>query len=770
MKLAAVLAGCAAWLLGATTCLAEPRATLSPAAIASSPAASSAESSAPTARRPRIGLVLSGGGARGISHVGVLKVLEREHIPVDLITGTSMGAIIGGLYASGMNATQIEAELKKVDWDNVFASRVERTELSQRRKEQDFEVSPLIEMGLRNGEFHAPLGTVSSRGLESLLRHYTLPVRHVADFDHLPIPFRAVATDMETGAPVVLKDGDLALALRSSMSVPGVFAPTEVNGRVLGDGGLVDNLPIDVARAMGAEVLIVVNIGTPIGGRDTLNSLVGVTTQMIAILTEQNVQRSLATLKPSDVLIAPKLEGLTSADFNRTSELIGQGELQTEAFVFRLGPLALSPADYASWREARRPPDTPAPQLAFVRFDGTQASHPEQQMELLESRPGQVFDEARAVRDTRRLAASGDYMRADYQLMRLPSGEEGLAFDLEEKPWGPNYLYVGLDLASDTRGNNKFNLKFAHNRHWLDENGSEWRNVVRLGTQSRWYTELYRPSDHTYPFGLRPFASAYGLLSGQQIKVYSDSGNATTGEVRRYDLNTGLDVGTAWRELGEVRMGVYQDHQRDDPELYAVDYTGPTQTLRVNETGLRLRAVFDQMDYAFFPQHGWRITLEGQHGYLGDSSSQTLHDKSVFSRIYADGNAVYSWGPHTLDLAARVGASSQNTAPGLGHFSLGGFQQLSGYSPNQLNGNNLLFGRLGYYVRLATPAYARGLFAGGSLEAGNTWSQRDDLNPTHLRHSISAYLGADTALGPIYLATSYAPNVGGSVIFFIGRP
>ena len=734
------------------------------------PAPAPATTPSPATHRPRIGLVLSGGGARGLSHVGVLKVLEREHIPIDLITGTSMGAIIGGLYASGMSAEQIEAELKKVDWDTVFASRVERTELSQRRKEQDFEVSPLIEMGLRNGEFHAPLGTVSSRGLESLLRHYTLPVRHVSDFDHLPIPFRAVATDMETGAPVVLKDGDLALALRSSMSVPGVFAPTEVNGRVLGDGGLVDNLPIDVARAMGADVLIVVNIGTPIGGRDTLNSLVGVTTQMIAILTEQNVQRSLATLKPSDVLIAPKLEGITSADFNRTSELIGQGQLQTEAFVFRLGPLALSPADYASWRAARRPPDTPPPTLAFVRFDGTQDSHPEQQMELLESRPQQVFDEARAVRDARRLAASGDYMRADYQLVRNAAGDEGLAFDLEEKTWGPNYLYMGLDLASDTRGNNKFNIKLAHNRHWLDENGSEWRNLVRLGTQPRWYTELYRPSDHTYPFGVRPFVSAYGSLSGEQIKVYADTDSSITGEVSRYDFNGGLDVGTAWREIGEVRLGVYQDHRRDAPELYSTRYTGPTQTLRINETGLRLRAVFDQLDYAFFPQHGWRLTMEGQHGFLGDSSSQTLNDKAVFSRLYADGNAVYTWGAHTIDLAARVGASSQHTAPGLGHFSLGGFQQLSGYSPNQLNGNNLLFGRLGYYARLATPAYARGLFAGGSVEAGNTWADRSDISLTHLRHSFSAYLGADTALGPIYLATSYAPNIGSSITFFIGRP
>ena len=260
----------------------------------------------PTAR-PRIGLVLSGGGARGLAHVGVLKVLEELQVPIDVLTGTSMGAIVGGLYASGLRADVLERELSAVRWGQVFTNRVERRLLSQRRKEEDFEVSSAIELGIQHGELLAPTSAVSSRGLESLLRRYTLPVRDVGHFDQLPIPFRAVATDMETGAAVVLDKGDLALALRSSMSVPGVFAPTEVDGRVLGDGGLVNNLPIDVARALGADVVIVVNIGTPPGGRDTLNSALGLTSQMINLLTEQNVQRSLATLGPRDLLIAPVL-------------------------------------------------------------------------------------------------------------------------------------------------------------------------------------------------------------------------------------------------------------------------------------------------------------------------------------------------------------------------------------------------------------------------------------------------------------------------------
>ncbi|HWH73720.1 MAG TPA: patatin-like phospholipase family protein, partial [Methylibium sp.] len=439
-----------------------------------------AQAAEPPAARPRIGLVLSGGGARGLAHVGVLKVLERERVPIDFIAGTSMGAIIGGLYASGLRADELERELLKVDWDDLFANRVARRELSQRRKEQDYELSSALEIGLRDGEFRVPLGTVSSRGLESLLRRYTLPVRDIGAFDRLPIPFRAVATDMETGQPVVLDRGDLALALRSSMSVPGVFAPTPHEGRILGDGGLVDNLPIDVVRAMGADVVIAINIGTPLAGRETLDTLVGVTAQMINILTEQNVQRSLATLTERDLLIAPPLGSLTSTDFKRTADFIGLGRLHAEAVVLQISRYAVGVDAYADWRAAHARPPQAVPPLEFVRFEGTELTHPERHAPALESRPGKPFDAAAAERDVKRLAATGDYTRVDYQLMRNAAGDDGIAFTLEEKPWGPNYFRLGLALSTDFSGRSDFNITVAHNRRWLDAAGSEWRNVVQI--------------------------------------------------------------------------------------------------------------------------------------------------------------------------------------------------------------------------------------------------------------------------------------------------
>jgi predicted acylesterase/phospholipase RssA len=327
---------------GTAACALEPPAPGS-SAVSAAPAAvfhvttPAATSAAPqTLGRPRIGLVLSGGGARGLAHVGVLKMLEREHIAIDVIAGTSMGAIIGGLYASGMHAEQLERELLAVNWDAVFASRVDRPLLAQRRKEDDFELSPALEFGMRDGELRAPLGALSGRGLESLLRRYTLPVRGLRDFAQLSIPFRAVATDLETGAAVILGSGDLALALRSSMSVPGVFAPTEADERILGDGGLVNNLPVDVARAMGADIVIAVNVASPLATRAELGSVGGLTAQMISILTEQNLQRSLASLRPSDVLITPQLGRLDASDFTKVRALIDLGDAGAQPQAARL--------------------------------------------------------------------------------------------------------------------------------------------------------------------------------------------------------------------------------------------------------------------------------------------------------------------------------------------------------------------------------------------------------------------------------------------------
>lgn len=570
------------------------------AATWAEPASAAADGPAPTAtgsesrpQRPRIGLVLSGGGARGLAHVGVLKVLERERIPIDLIAGTSMGAIVGGLYATGMDATKLEEELLKVKWNEIFASRVERPLLPQRRKDLDFQLSPALEFGMRDGELRAPLGALSGQGLETLLRRYSLPALAVRDFSRLPIPFRAVATDMETGQPVILDSGDLALALRSSMSVPGVFAPTEANGRILGDGGLVDNLPIDVARQMGADIVIAVNIGTPLSGREALSSLGGLTSQMVSILTEQNVQRSLAMLSDVDVLITPTLGQLSSGDFNRTREFIDQGEAGVRPALTKLSGLALSPEDYAAWKASlgslSRPPTT----IAFIRFETTQVTNPERLADQLELAPGQLFDQEKAERDARRLAASGDYSRSDFRLINEPEGD-GLVYVLEDKPWGPNYFRVGLDLFTDFRGSSAFNIKFSHTRRWLDQAGTEWRNFIQVGDTLRLFSEVYVPLNWSIGLSRDWFIAAGADFKRTQITLYEPDSDREQGRFDEKSIKLGLDLGQPWGEFGELRVGAQYLGIANHPELISADFTGPTTDLRVHEIGLRISAVVDR--------------------------------------------------------------------------------------------------------------------------------------------------------------------------------
>ena len=726
-----------------------------------------------TAQRPRIGLVLSGGGARGLAHVGVLKVLERERIPVDVIAGTSMGAIVGGLYASGLSAEQIEAEVKRLDWGNVFASRVDRTELTQRRKEQDFEVSPLIEVGVGSKGIMAPLGSLSSRVLESHLRRLTLPASQTSHFDRLPIPFRAVATDMETGEAVVMDQGDLATVLRSSMSVPGIFAPVEINGRILGDGGLVNNTPVDVARAMGADRLIVVNVGTPLAPRDTLSTLTGVTAQMINILTEQNVQRSLATLTPRDVLITPQLQKLTSADFSKAVEFVELGETQADAMVLRFQDLRLSESAYAAWRDGHQLRPPAAEPLRFVKFEGSKLTQPEMRSDILGSQPGEPFNVSKAEHDLVTLSASGDYLRTDYRLEPAEGGGHGLVFKLQDKPWGPDYLQMGLDFSADNRGHSTFDVKLVHTRHWADSRGSEWRNFVRIGSSPALSTEWWSPWGLRLPDGLSAFWAASAGTQRHTVEYFDDADDPVSASVRRQRSELALEVGLNWRELGEWRLGWLTQNLRDDPSLMSAAYvdslpSGASGVQRWREQGWRLKAVFDQLDHAFFPLKGWRVDGQWFHGQLSDRGGVPIED-GVTRQIAMQAQGVQTWGVHTLSLQGRV-ALSDGPQPLIDRYGLGGFQQISGYAPFQISGPQVALVRAGYRIRLTDMSLTRGVYLGASAEAGNAWLQREEVGEGRLRLGGSLFIGADTAIGPVYGAVGYSPQRGSTVMLFIGRP
>lgn len=720
--------------------------------------------------RPRVALVLSGGGARGFAHVGVLKALETARVPVDMVVGTSMGAIIGGLYASGMTAEELEREILGVEWGNLFNTREPRQLLSQRRKEEDFELSPVLQLGFRDGEFRLPTGAVSSRSLEMLLRRYTLATRHLASFDELPTPFRAVATDMETGKAVVMDRGDLAAALRASMSVPGVFSPLAINDRILGDGGLVNNLPVDVARAMGAEVVIAVNIGTPLAGRDTLGTVLGVTTQMVNILTEQNVQASIALLTPKDLLLAPQLGKLSSSDFDKAVELVKIGNDYADTVRQALERFAVDGPRYAGWVKSRSAQALAnadrVGRVGAIRFEGVSDERAGRLARALSTEPGQRMDVPRLEADLQKLAASGDYERIDYTLSRREdNGTEDLTINLRENAWGPNYLRVGLDLRTDFQGEGAFNLRISHNRHWLNESGAEWRNRVQLGETVGLFSEIYQPLGGNS----ERFVAAYADGSVNKVELFSDNGDALA-LVQRQGVKVGADVG--WPiglrgTIGEARLGVVASARRAQPELISFALPVTAQTVRWTERGLRAAVMADQLDFANFPSRGYRGQAELSWGRRQVDGGDT----SDFTRLESSFTAVKSWGVHSFNVGGRLAYTNQIPLAAIDEYSLGGFQNLSGYRTAQVAGNYLLFGRLTYYQRLPySVGVARALFVGGSLEAGNAWTERSDITLRQLRGAGSLFVGADTGIGPLYLSIVSAPKGYTGLYLFLGRP
>ncbi|MGB2818623.1 MAG: patatin-like phospholipase family protein, partial [Burkholderiaceae bacterium] len=380
-----------------------------------SPSAPAMPAAQPTQGRPKIGLVLSGGGARGAAHVGVLKVLEELRVPVDLIVGTSMGSIVGASYASGNSVAEMERDIATITTANLFTDRPPRADLPMRRKADDSEPYIIPELGVTSDGISLPKGIVTGVSVEAQLRKL-VKFTTVRRFDQLPIPFRAIATDLGTGEMVELKEGSLITAMRASMSVPGGMAPVRVGDRQLVDGGLVRNLPVDVARAMGAEIVIAVNLGTPLMKPDEITSVLKVTGQMINILTEQNVRQSLAELKPQDILVLPELGNFSAGDFDNLPKTVPIGEAAARKVADRLRALSLPPEQYAALRQRQGPAST-ASMITVVdeiRVEGTKRINPEVVLQSMQTEVGKPIERDTLDLDLRRIYGRGDFENVGY--------------------------------------------------------------------------------------------------------------------------------------------------------------------------------------------------------------------------------------------------------------------------------------------------------------------------------------------------------------------
>ncbi|AKJ29315.1 patatin-like phospholipase family protein [Caldimonas brevitalea] len=718
-----------------------------------------AVAAAPTgdARRPKVCLVLSGGGARGAAHVGVLKVLEELRVPIDCIAGTSMGAIVGAAYASGTSVDEMQKTLASMSSRQLFKELPPREERAVRLKRDDASNLAGMEIGLDRGRILLPKGLVSGVQLETVLRGLS-KVQGFQRFDELPIPFRAVATDLATGAPVVLSQGELVSAMRASMSVPALIEPLQMGGRLLVDGGLTNNLPVDVARAMGAEVVIAVNLGTPLLKPEAITSILDVTGQMVNILTEQNVKVSLASLGPRDILILPQLGNFSAGDFDHLAATVPMGEAATRAVADLLNEIALSPAEYARWQHGRSAAEPVVSQsFGDIRFNELQHVNPEIARSVMHARPGVPVTQGELDGDMRRLFGTGDFEHVSYQLLEEP-GRRILAVEAVEKSWGPNYLRLGVGLSSDFRGDAYFNLLASLRKTWMNQLGGEWRVDLQAGRTNRFATEFYQPLEESRTLFLAP--------SVEYERRAADVFRADQ-RIARYDListRAGIEVGAQFSRYGEVRLGLVGANVR-----VWLD-TGPAalatqEQERASYAGITLRALIDQLDSVNFPRSGCAGSLHINrmgYGMGGDAS---------FTRAVLDGTCVASFGEHTFNFAFKLGGRmGADPLPASALFQWGGLLQQSGYPTGALLGEDVRFGRLVYYKRLARARFFEGVYGGVSLEIGKVARPLVPDNEQGTLRSAALLLGVSTPVGPLYLGYGRVDRGYDSFYLFLGRP
>lgn len=719
-------------------------------------AAGAAEMPAAPAR-PKVGLVLSGGGALGIAHIGVLQVLRELRVPVDLVVGTSMGSIVGASLASGMSPEEMVRRIREIDWAAVRRDSPPRAEQWILRKQLDAQGFWEAELGVRHGVPFLPKGAIAGQQLLRVLRGFVREPPD-GDFDRLALPFRAVATDIETGEMVVISRGDLARAMRASMSVPGVVAPEEIDGRILLDGGLVRNLPVDVARAMGAEVIIAVNLGSPLLKRAELQSVLGVSLQMINILTEQNVRRSLSELGPRDVLISPDLDGLTSVDFDKVDQLVPRGAAAARAVADRLRGLSVPVETYEDVQLQQVERVLPRPPVDRIEVETVRFSfvNPEAVEAVLRSKSGEIPDEEVLESRVARIYGRGDLARIDYRF-RDRDGQRVLAIDITEKPRGPAYLRFGLKLASDFKGDGRFSVLAFHNKTWINPLGAEWRTLAQLGHNPGISSEFYQPID------LRGwlFVAPRVQLSQRMLDLFARDRRIAQYVIRQ--AGVGLDVGMNFEHWGELRVGAYRASASAQPSTAVPLF--PPQDFTIGT--FSARALHDRLDNINFPTAG---TL-----YAGSlvNSSKVLGATDRFSS--AQGEATHAFGSraHSLVVTARGGRTLGGELGVNDLYTLGGFLNLSGYQLGQLSGDAFTLGRAVYYYRVTRlPALVDGLFLGASLEGGRVYERRDNLPQSNTGFVVAGavFVAADTALGPLYLAYGQAEGGFHALYLFLGRP
>ena len=684
------------------------------------------------AAKPKVGLVLSGGAARGLAHVGVLKALEEQGIHIDAIAGTSMGAVIGGLYASGYKIDELEKLALGIDWQEALSDAPEREDVPFRRKQDDRDFLVKQQLSFRDdGSLGLPLGVIQGQNLALLLESLLAHSSDVRDFDKLPIPFRAVATDIVNGEKVVFRKGHLPQVIRASMSIPAVFAPVEINGQLLVDGGMVDNIPVDVAREMGVDIVIVVDIGTPLRGRKQLNTVFDILNQSITLMTRSNSEVQLASLKPDDILIQPALASYGATDFGRSLDIINAGYRATQVLEKRLAVLR-QPTD-VQLAEARTAEER-TPVITAIKIENDSKIGDSVIRYYIRQPIGEPLDLGRLQRDMGTLYGLDYFDQVQYRVAHKGK-ERTLVISARGKRSGTDYLRLGLNLSDDMRGDSAFNIGASYRINGINQLGAEWLTRVQLGDKQELYSEFYQPLDA----GSRYFVAPYINARSQNVEAILDNDPIAEYRLERYGF--GLNFGRQIGNSGEIRVGVGEAW--GEANVRIGDQNLPSTSF--NEGFYDIKYSFDSLDNVYFPHSGEDIALSVRQFEPGLGSDERYRqwefklDKALSS------------GPDTWILGGRYGRTLDTANVVTSSFLLGGARQLSGFREDAISGQNISLMRAVYYRRLTPRSYLPfdfPLYAGASLERGRAWNNDNEFDSGYI-NAASIFIGFDTPLGPL---------------------
>jgi NTE family protein len=701
-----------------------------------------------TRARPKIGVALSGGGARGFAHIGVLQYFDEHRIPVDFIAGTSMGGLIGAMYAMGKSPAEIRQLVTTLDWDILLRGYTAFRDLAYRRKEDRLYIPGQITIGLRHG-VQLPAGINPGHDVGLLFDRFTLPYDNIASFDDLPIPFRCVATDLVAAEPVVFKDGSLSRALRATMSIPGVFSPVEVNGRLLSDGAALNNIPTDVVKDGGADVVIGVDIGTPLGDKESVNNLFSVLNQTNAVSTMESVRRN---LRLADLLISPDLEKYNVLDFKRGAEIADLGYKGAEQKALLLQNFSVSEQEWQAYLAKKRSrilTDVPVP--TFVRVEGMPPSVQRTVTSELKPFAGQPIDTALLEKRLTRIRGTGRFESMDYGWI-VDNGKPGLIVRGYEKTYGPPFLDLGVQIDNSNTDDTNVNLRGRLTFYDFGREGAEWRTDFSLGTTLNLATEYFRPIGDT-----RFFVAGEASIGTLKRNLFLNGKKQA-----EYKQNTqliGADIGYSINSKSELRTGFNVGHQSANLQVGLPLLGEPSGTL----SAFSIRYNYYGQNSPQFPTRGLVIRSSFNYFFKSPESDEQYPQGEVigsYSYIYRDNNV--------LMVRGGGGTTFDHHAGPLQQFTLGGLFRLGGFGRDELRGDNYLFGETGYMRRLyrLPPFLGGSLFAGGWFDAGSAYNSWDDAQ---LKISGTGGLLMETRLGPLFIGGAWGEGGRKKFYFALGR-